>query len=296
MIRPFNFGFNKETASNNAFQKEGFGLNAAEAAIKEFDDFADLLKSKGVDVSVVQDTPEPYTPDSIFPNNWFSTHEDGTLVLYPMFAKNRRMERKPHVLDRIKEKFDVRKIVDLTGWEEKKLYLEGTGSMILDRENRLVYACSSPRTSEMVLEQFCQELDYEYFIFGSSDNSGRPVYHTNVMMSVASGFVVACLDSIKDIAERERFISLVEESDKEVIEITLDQMEQFAGNMLEIESNNGRSLLIMSSTAKKSLDDSQLEKFSGYCEIVAPDLTIIENNGGGSARCMIAEIFLGKKI
>ena len=168
--------------------------------------------------------------------------------------------------------------------------------MILDRESRLVYACSSSRTSEMVLEQFCQELDYEYFIFGSSDNSGRPVYHTNVMMSVASGFVVACLDSIKDIAERERFISLVEERDKELIEITLDQMGQFAGNMLEIESNNGRSLLIMSSTAKKSLDDSQLEKFSGYCEIMAPELTMIENNGGGSARCMIAEIFLGKKI
>ncbi|MCK9305444.1 MAG: arginine deiminase-related protein [Bacteroidales bacterium] len=318
MIRPVNFGFNPQTAANNLFQKEGFGINAAEAAVKEFDNFVKLLQDNGVNVTVAQDTPDPHTPDSIFPNNWFSTHSDGTLVLYPMFAENRRLERKPHVIEKIKENFNVKRIVDLTGWEKKGEFLEGTGSMILDRENRLVYACSSPRTSEKVLEQFCDEMDYEYLLFDSFDSAGNPVYHTNVMMCVGSDFVVACLDSIRDIQQRESFINQVEDSGKELIEISLEQMDNFAGNMLEIRggdtgiaknsgsanspgvansqgsvnSGKGRPLLVMSKRAKESLEKYQLLRLESYCSILAPSLTVIENNGGGSARCMIAELFV----
>ncbi len=291
MVRPVNFCFNPETAANNLFQKEGFGENASVAAIKEFDDFVSLLRSKNVNVTVVQDTPEPHTPDSVFPNNWFSTHEDGALVLYPMFASNRRMERKPHVLESIATIFPVKRRVDLTIWEKKGLFLEGTGSMILDRDKRVVYACASPRTNETVLEKFCDEMDYSYFLFNSFDSSGNPVYHTNVMMCVGSRFVLSCLDSIRDISEREEFINLVEESDKELIEISLEQMDNFAGNMLELRSADGKALLIMSLRARRSLGKSQTDKLESYCEIVAPSLTAIENNGGGSARCMIAEIF-----
>ncbi len=291
MVRPANFGFNPQTAANNLFQKKGFEENASIAAIKEFDDFVSLLRSKNVNVTVVQDTPEPHTPDSVFPNNWFSTHEDGTLVLYPMFASNRRMERKPHVLEAIEKNFPVKRRVDLTSWEQQGLFLEGTGSMILDRDKRVVYACASPRTNETVLEKFCDEMDYSYFLFNSFDSAGNPVYHTNVMMSVGSRFVLACLDSIRDISEREEFINLVEESDKELIEISLEQMDSFAGNMLEITSIDGKALLIMSRTAMRSLDKSRTDKLESYCEIVAPSLTVIENNGGGSARCMIAELF-----
>jgi len=292
MVRPINFGFNKETAANNSFQKKGFEKSAQEMALEEFDKFTELLNSNGVEVLVVQDTPESHTPDSIFPNNWFSTHEGGTLAIYPMFAKNRRLERKSGVLDLLKGRYKIKRVVNLTKWEEKSLFLEGTGSMIPDRDNSLVYACRSPRTDENVLEEFCDELDYDYFIFSAFDLNGGQIYHTNVMMCVASKFVVACLDSIRDINEREDFIGLVEESDKELIEISLEQMNQFAGNMLELRNKNGEALLVMSATAKNSLTSEQLDKLSAYCKILAPELKTIEKNGGGSARCMIAEIYL----
>jgi len=291
MVRPVSFSFNEETAANNLFQKKGFEKSAQEMALEEFDKFASLLGSNGVEVLVVQDTPEPHTPDSVFPNNWFSTHEGGTLVIYPMFAKNRRLERKQGVLDMIHSKFKIKRVVDLTKWEEKSQFLEGTGSMILDRDNDMVYACRSVRTDENVLEEFCDELDYDYFIFNAFDGDGKQIYHTNVMMCIAEKFVVACLDSITDINEREEFIGLVEESDKDLIEISLEQMSFFAGNMLELKNKKGEALLVMSSTAKKSLTKDQLDKFSSYCKILSPDLTTIENNGGGSARCMLAEIF-----
>jgi len=292
MVRPVSFGFNEETAANNSFQKKGFEKSAQEMALEEFDNFTSLLRAEGVEVLVVQDTPEPHTPDSVFPNNWFSTHEGGTLVLYPMYAKNRRLERKPGVLELLKSKYKIKRVVDLTEWEEKSLFLEGTGSMIPDRDSNLVFACRSPRTDESVLEEFCDELDFDYFLFSAYDNDGGLIYHTNVMMCVASKFVVACLDSIRDINERQDFIGLVEESDKELVEISLEQMNQFAGNMIEVRNKKGEPLLIMSATAKRSLTAEQLAKLEGYCKIVAPELSVIENNGGGSARCMIAEIFL----
>ncbi|MEN6619611.1 MAG: arginine deiminase-related protein [Rikenellaceae bacterium] len=292
MVRPVSFGFNEETAANNSFQKKGFEKSAQEMALEEFDNFVTLLKSNGIEVIVVQDTAEPHTPDSIFPNNWFSTHEGGTLTIYPMFAKNRRLERKPAVLELLRNKYKVKRVVDLTKWEEKSLFLEGTGSMILDRDNNLVYACKSSRTDENVLEEFCEELEYDYFIFSAFDKNGRLIYHTNVMMCVATKFVVACLDSIRDINERQDFIGLVEESEKELIEISLEQMNQFAGNMIELSNKDGEALLIMSATAKRALTSEQFNKLSGYCKIITPELSAIENNGGGSARCMIAEIFL----
>lgn len=291
MVRPINFGFNEETAVNNAFQKKGFEDKAQMMALEEFDKFVGLLRSNDIEVLVVQDTPEPVTPDSVFPNNWFSTHEGGTLVIFPMFAKNRRLERKRSVLDLLHGKYKIKRIVDLTKWEEKSLFLEGTGSMILDRDNDLVYTCRSLRTDEEVLEEFCDELEYDYFIFSAFDKNGGPVYHTNVMMCIAERFVVACLDSITNISEREEFIGLIEESDKELIEISLEQMTLFAGNMLELKNKKGEALLVMSATAKKSLAKDQLDRLSSYCRILSPDLSTIENNGGGSARCMLAEIF-----
>ena len=292
MIRPVNFGFNEQTSGNNAFQVRGDEENARSKAIKEFDEFAELLRSNGVDLSVVEDTPEPHTPDSVFPNNWFSTHEGGTLVFYPMYAPNRREERKPSVINFIMENFKVKRVVDLTGNEKSELFLEGTGSMIIDRDHNLVYACRSPRTDEKVLEQFCEELDYDYFLFGASDASGNDIYHTNVMMCVGTEFVVVCLDAVKDIDERENLIGLIEESDKEIVEISLEQMSKFAGNMLEVKSKEGEKLLVMSKRAYNSLNQEQVDTLQKYCRIISPNLTTIENNGGGSARCMMAEIYL----
>ncbi len=292
MIRPVKFGYNPQTAVNNAFQRLSNNDCTESIALKEFDNYVQLLKENGVNVHVVQDSPEPYTPDSVFPNNWFSTHEGGTLVLYPMFAGNRRLERKPEVIEYIKKEFEVKRVVDLTKWETKSLFLEGTGSMVLDRDSNLVYACASPRTDESVLEEFCEELDYDYFLFQASDENNQPIYHTNVMMCVGSKFVLACIDAIKDINDRENFISLVEDGDKELIEISLEQMGNFAGNMLELKNDKGESLLLMSASARFVLDDIQISRLSSYCKILAPDVSTIETNGGGSVRCMVAEIFI----
>lgn len=294
MIRPVRFGFNEQTAVNNSFQKRGYELSAQEMALQEFDAFVALLRANGVDVIVVEDTPEPHTPDSIFPNNWFSTHSTGELVLYPMCAPNRRLERKESVLKAINEtgeKGRMKSVVDLTSWESKELFLEGTGSLIFDRKQKLAFACRSPRCNLEVLEDFAERMDYEYLDFGAYDREGKPIYHTNVMMCVGEKFVVACLDSITDINERTEFIAFVEDCDKELVEISMEQMEQFAGNMLQLKSRDGEPLLVMSATAKRALTSEQLEILSSYCKIVAPELESIEVNGGGSARCMLAEIF-----
>ena len=294
MIRPVRFGFNEQTAVNNSFQKRGYELSAQDMALEEFDKFVALLKSNGVEVVVVEDTPEPHTPDSIFPNNWFSTHATGELILYPMCAPNRRLERKESVLSVLNElgkKGKMKRIVDLTHFENENLFLEGTGSLIFDRKNKLAFACRSPRCDIAVLEELCDTIDYEFLDFGAFDRDGNPIYHTNVMMCVGEKFVVACLDSIKNIDERTEFIAFIEDCDKELVEISMDQMEQFAGNMLQLKSKDGDPLLIMSATAKRSLTSDQLETLSSYCKIISPELESIEINGGGSARCMLAELF-----
>lgn len=292
MIRPVNFAFNEETAVNNAFQVEGAGQDAQARAAREFDAFAALLRESGVDVMVVDDTPEPYTPDSIFPNNWVSFHTDGTLVLYPMFAPNRRSERKEGVLDAVGRTFVIRRRFDLSGWEAKSRYLEGTGSMVLDRDQRIAYACLSPRTDTEVLDDFCRRLEYRPITFNAADAGGNPIYHTNVMMCVADAYVVICADAIPNIQERAMVLEMISETGKIAVPITLEQMNHFAGNMLQVEGADGEKLLVMSSQAFGSLTGEQVATLGSFNRILHADLTTIETNGGGSARCMMAEVRL----
>ena len=292
MVKPVRFGFNPQTAQSNAFQKkEGYGIQVQEAALREFLAYATLLRANGINIALAEDTQEPRTPDSIFPNNWFSTHEDGTLVLYPMAAPNRREERKGHFLEIIKRNFKVTRTVDLTHYEEEGLFLEGTGSMILDRENKIVYACRSPRTDMKVLDDFCTQLGYTPVTFESVDRNGQQIYHTNVMMCVGTAYAIVCLESIADPQERQNVVTSLEKSGKKIIEITFDQVNKFAGNMLELRNGEGKKFLVMSATARKSLTSEQNRELSKTYRLLSPQLETIETNGGGSARCMLAEIF-----
>lgn len=292
MIRPVRFGYNPETAVNNAFQQAPNEEAAViqQKALVEFDGFVDLLRKNGVDVTVVQDTDTPHTPDSIFPNNWVSFHADGSIYLYPMFALNRRQERKPTVLEAIGKKFEVKTKHDLTGYENESGFLEGTGSMVLDRENKIAYACLSERTHPEVLQSFCEISGYRPVAFYALDQEGKPIYHTNVMMCVADKYVVICLDALPDPTEKELVRSVILASGKEILEIDLNQMNHFAGNMLQIANQDGEKLLVMSSQAFHSLHPAQVEKLSSYNRILHAPLDNIEANGGGSARCMMAEI------
>jgi hypothetical protein len=295
MIRPVNFVFNKETAVNNAFQVQSTESDVQQKAIKEFDLFVEKLRSKDIGVTVVNDTDEPHTPDSIFPNNWISFHDDGTVVLYPMFAKNRRLERKPHVLDEVSQSFDTKKIVDLSTFENNNRFLEGTGSMVLDRDNRIAYACISPRTDIEVLNDFCRQLQYAAILFHAVDKHGGAIYHTNVMMCVADRYVVICLESIKDERERNNVIGTINKSGKTIIDITYNQMSSFAGNMLQVHDSKGKKYLVMSTQAYHSLTNDQLQNLERFNEIIHSSLDTIERNGGGSARCMMAEVHLPVK-
>ncbi len=293
MIRPVQFAFNAETAVNNAFQSTK-DINAQETALKEFDDFVTVLRQNGIDVTVIDDTNEPHTPDSIFPNNWISFHDDGRIVLYPMYAANRRLERKPHVIEKLRSKFQITDQIDLSSYENKSIFLEGTGSMVLDRENKIAYACISQRTDANVLNDFCSRLGFTPVSFTATDTQGFPIYHTNVMMCVADKFVVICLESIKHEHEQKEVITAIKKNGKEIIAITLNQMNHFAGNMLQVENNAGKKFLVMSSQAYRSLTVDQLTKIKKYNPILHSSLDTIERNGGGSARCMMAEIFLPK--
>jgi len=292
MIRPVNFAFNAETAANNTFQVRKDEINIQGKALKEFDEFVNVLRQNGVEVTVVEDSPEPNTPDSIFPNNWISFHGDGTVLLYPMYAPNRRAERKEHVLEEIDKHFLVKKKIDLSYNERDNLFLEGTGSMVLDRDNRFVFACLSPRTDEKVLDEFCKNMNYGAIVFHSVDEAGQPIYHTNVMMCIADLYVVICLDSIRDTEEKNKVIAAIQKTGKEIIGINYDQLNHFAGNMLQIENRKHEKLLVMSTQAFQSLSEEQVQKLSGYNSIIHAPLNTIEVNGGGSARCMMAEIHL----
>jgi hypothetical protein len=292
MIRPVNFAFNAETATNNAFQIKTDDTDVQGKAIKEFDQFVSMLRSNGLDVTLVEDTREPNTPDSIFPNNWISFHGDGTVLLYPMYAPNRRAERKEHVIEKVNEHFLIKKTIDLSYYEANDLFLEGTGSMVLDRDNRIAFACLSPRTDKKVLDEFCNKMNYEAVVFHSVDENGQPIYHTNVMMCVADKFVVICLDSIQDEQEKKNAMAAIQKTGKEIIEIDYEQLNHFAGNMLQVENNKGEKLIVMSTQAFESLSNEQVQKLSSYNRIVHASLNTIEVNGGGSARCMMAEIHL----
>jgi hypothetical protein len=292
MIRPVSFGYNAETAVNNAFQVQSNEENVQQKARQEFDDFVTVLQNNGVDVTVVEDTALPHTPDSIFPNNWVSFHNDGTLLLYPMYAVNRRAERKEHVLEKINGKFAIKKKIDLSNYEEKDIFLEGTGSMVLDRDNRIAYACISPRTDEKILADFCRQMNYTPVAFAATDGNGQAIYHTNVLMCVADSYVVICLESIADPEQHKLVSETIINSNKRIIPITLHQMNHFAGNMLQLENKNGEKLLVMSSQAYESLTTEQLQELKRYNRVIHSPLTTIETNGGGSARCMIAEVHL----
>lgn len=295
MIRPVRFDFNAETAVNNSFQVNAKDLLAQEKAAEEFNQFISVLTQNGIDVTVVNDTPEPHTPDSIFPNNWISFHSDGSICLYPMYAQNRRLERKESVLEAIDKKFIVSKKIDFSTYEQSNIFLEGTGSMVLDRDHRIAYACLSPRTDLTILKDFCIQLNYTPIYFWALDGGNQPIYHTNVMMCVADEYVVICLESIPDLAERQLVVDSITQSGKAIIAISFDQMNHFAGNMLQVHNQSGKKFLVMSSQAFRSLNKVQIEQIEGYNPIIHSDITTIETNGGGSARCMMAEVFLQLK-
>ena len=294
MIRPVDFKFNEQTAENNKFQEASNGDVQAQA-LKEFDDFAALLRSKGIDVTVINDTLEPETPDSIFPNNWVSFHEDAEVFLYPMFSENRRHERREDIITTLSNDFVIDKVTDISEFENEGIFLEGTGSMVLDRDYKIAYACLSVRTDEKVLEDFCAKTGYEAVTFNATDADGFPIYHTNVMMCIGSNFAVICTESITDQSEIKNLFHTLNDTGKEIIEISLEQMNHFAGNMLQVHNEAGEYLLVMSEQAFLSLNETQIAALNQYCTLLYAPLYTIEKNGGGSARCMLAEIHLEKK-
>lgn len=296
MIRPVRFGYNAQTAVNNAFQVADHNQQVVQAKAKtEFDNFTEKLSKAGVHVLVVEDTPEPHTPDSIFPNNWVSFHADGKMYLYPMYAANRRLERKPGVLAAVHRSFAVTETVDLTHYEAEGRFMEGTGSMVLDRSGKIAYACLSPRTDAGVLEDWCKLAGYKPVIFAAKDANGTDIYHTNVLMAVADQYVVICLEAIPSDEERQFVRTAIQQSGKTVVPISLAQMNQFAGNMLQVHNVAGEKILVMSSCAWHSLTTEQQQLLEGYNMILHSPLDTIEKNGGGSARCMMAEIHLPLK-
>ena len=298
MIEPAAFGFNAETAQNNYFQVNSENAETQTKALHEFNNFVEKLRSKGINVITVKDTLEPHTPDSIFPNNWISMHQDGTVVLYPMCAVNRRWERRNDILEILKRNFSVKEIIDFSAPENDGKFLEGTGSMIFDHDNKLAYGSVSLRLDEQLFREFCEKFGFTPVVFHSyqtANNERLPIYHTNVMMCVADQFVVICLDCIDDETERVNVVNAIVNSGKEIIEISESQMQQFAGNMLQVQNSDGKKFLVMSQSAYQSFTQEQISNIEKYSEIIYSDLETIETNGGGSARCMLAEVFLEKK-
>ncbi|AWA28668.1 amidinotransferase [Flavobacterium magnum] len=300
MIRPAAFRLNSQTADDNAFQA---GLNMLPSAIntkarQEFDMLVNTLKAAGVDVIVVEDTTEPDTPDSVFPNNWISFHENGDVALYPMLAENRRAERREDILDLLEQMgFRIENVMDYTDAEQDGYFLEGTGSVVLDRQHGKAYCCLSERSNEELFIEFCEDFDLQPLIFEAFHTvNGRrkPIYHTNVMLCVGSGFAVICADAIEDKKERKMVLESLKDDGKEVILISGKQLDAFAGNMLEVLGTDGKHFVVMGAAAKASLTHDQLGRLQKHAEILSTDLATIEACGGGSARCMIAEVFLPK--
>ncbi len=300
MVKPSAFRFNEETAVNNHFQMADQSQTATQIknkAVHEFESMVSMLQKNGVKIIIVDHDNGTETPDAVFPNNWFSTHQNGDVYLYPMNATNRRLERKLEIFDTIKEKhhLQISNIIDFTHGEKEDLFLEGTGSMILDRVNCIIYASISIRTSEKLLSEYADKINYDIVTFKSYHDTTLEsplIYHTNVMMCLASSFAVICLESILDQNERQKVIDKLKETDKTIIEITFDQMNNFAGNMLEVQNSNGEQFLVMSSTAYHSLNKNQIDQIQEFVQILHSSIDTIETLGGGSARCMMAEIFL----
>ena len=298
MIRPVRFASNPLTAESNRFQ----GRNASTPeqqqidADAEFSELAAALEASGITVVQVDDTPDPHTPDAIFPNNWVSFHADGTVVLYPMEAPNRRTERRPEIIESLASQygFQVREIVDFSHHEQQGHFLEGTGSLVLDRVNRIAYACLSSRTHLDALGEFAQRMDYEVVAFDAVARDGAPIYHTNVLMNVGEELAVVCDEAIPRDDQREAVMQSLKGTGHKVLTLTFDQMDSFAGNMLELRSSSGQRVIAMSEQARDSLTESQLETISDYAQIVSTPIENIESSAGGSVRCMLAEIHLPK--
>lgn len=298
MVRPAHFGYNAETATNNAFQSEDPDLTDEQVqakAIQEFDEFVSRLRTAGINVHVAEDTPAPVKPDAIFPNNWVTFHSDGTVATYPMHAPTRRQERREDIIKGLANQFQVSERIHFESGEAENRFLEGTGSLILDRPNQVAYACLSPRTEAGLLDEFCIKMGYEKAEFTAVDRNGKAIYHTNVMMAVGVDFVVICMEAVPDPKEKQALRHKFAATGKAVIEITLDQMMAFAGNMLQVAGTGGMPYLVMSEQAFKSLKADQVQAIEQRTEILHSPLYTIERHGGGSARCMMAEIFLPKK-
>lgn len=298
MVRPAHFGFNPETAENNAFQSNEGDLTVDQisaAAIAEFDAFVEKLRSYEIEVLVIQDTEVPLKTDAVFPNNWISFHEDGLVITYPMYSPNRRAERRSDIVDTVAEAFEINTWIKLEAHEEGGKFLEGTGSMILDRSNQVAYACRSDRTHPALFADFCDSMNFEPILFTAQDKGGNDIYHTNVMMALGETLAIICLDSLTNKEERDLVEKRLLESGKEIVDISHAQMNAFAGNMLEVKNAKGENFLVMSSSAYHSLDMQQTETILSHTAIIHSSLDNIEQYGGGSARCMMAEIFLPKK-
>lgn len=294
LIRPTGFRYNPETAGSNAFQRktDADEVTVRQQVLAEFDSLADKLKSKGVDVVIVEDTPSPEKPDAIFPNNWVSFHPDGRVILYPLYAENRRYERRIDIIESLKKKFVIREIIDLSDYEKQNRFLESTGSMIFDHVNKIAYACLSPRTNKMLFIQVCKVLEYTPVHFKAHDELGKEIYHTNVMMCVGEEFSVVCLGSITDLPERNRVVESLKDTGHVIVDITHSQMNHFAGNMLALRTQDGAPLLVASQSAVDCLNKEQKHLLEKYAELLPLSIPTIETLGGGSARCMIAEVFL----
>ncbi len=298
MVRPAHFGFNEQTADSNAFQmKDNQYLSSTvqERAKKEFDAFVGVLRANGVNVLVANDTDDPRKPDAIFPNNWVTFHRNGFVITYPMQSPNRRLERQYSILDMIERKFEFQAVFNLEEYELQEQFLEGTGSMVLDRVHQIVYACLSPRTDNDLLDKFCKLAGYRKICFEATDRKRKEIYHTNVMMAMGDQFVVICLDSVRDQEEVMRLRRSFEATNKAILSISHEQMEAYAGNMLQVQNTDGEPLLVMSTQAYESLNPGQISLLEKYSTLVHSDISTIERYGGGSARCMMAEIFLPQK-
>ena len=294
MVRPAAFGFNLETAASNSFQQE-LKVSAdeiLERAIEEFDNAVHVLRSNDIGVYIVEDTLVPTKPDAIFPNNWISFHPNGTLILYPMEALNRRCERRLEVVLELQQKFNFEKILDLSHFESQNLFLEGTGSVVFDHENKVAFAATSSRTSEIVFLELCKQIQYTPIMFSAFDENGQPIYHTNVIMCMGDDFVVVCLECLPDEQNRNLFVNEVSRLGKRVLEISVAQMNAFAGNMLLLRDSQNNNKLVLSETAYQSLTSAQLDFLKQRIDFVRFEIPLIESIGGGSARCMLAEVFL----
>ena len=295
MVRPKAFRFNEMTSKSNAFQEKDSAHSnqyIQDRALVEFDVFVAILREVGIRVEVFEDLEHPNTPDAVFPNNWISFHENNTVILYPLLIPNRRDERREDIITYFKKKVPSLKVIDYTHYEKEHKFLESTGSIVMDRENQIAYACSSPRTDPTLFKQFCDDLDCKGVIFNATDKNNIPIYHTNVMMSVNKGFTVVCMESISDRSQRNMLEKSFAQTGHDLIEINLDQLHQFAGNMIQLKNTVGNTYLLMSKRAHDSLGSNQLETLRSKTELLVIPIDVIELNGGGSVRCMIAEIFL----